>query len=236
METKKTLDPATIDLDKNPAFIYRTQERRFSIHAALAAFACKIFEGVYKVKHYDKFKEVCEAVWADKSKDEDAIPFLEEHVIDQIRIITCFENLFKGFLLNKGFLIHVVSNELDFISLHKEQKKRPLKINEVMNEQNFYVKDKYPHFKGLTTNTLNFSTLIEKEEYVKGLEVDKRLFDVLKTINQQRNSLHMLMKTEFTFSTELNNITLFRQLITAVKDQLDSHDKSHTEFQIVNIK
>jgi hypothetical protein len=236
VQSPQTFKLKDFDIDKNPAFFYRSQERRFSLNASMAAFACKIFEGAYKVKHYDQFKELCEAVWADKAKDEDMLPFLEEHILDQIRIITCFENMFKGFLLEKGFLIHVVSNESDFLELHREQKKRPLVYTEIINEQNFYVKDGYPHFKGLTRRTINFSTMLDKEEYRKQLEVDGRFLDLLRTINDDRNNLHMLMKADFTFSTELNNITLFRKLVASVKEQMELHDKSHTEFKVFSLK
>ena len=144
--------------------------------------------------------------------------------------------MFKGYLLNKGVLIHLVSNEPDFLELYRQQKKRPLQHTEIINEKNFYVKDGYPHFKGLTSKTLNFSTMLDKEEYRKELDVDTRLLDLLKTINEDRNSLHMLMKADFTFGTELNNITLLRQLVASVKQQMELHDKSHTEFKVFSLK
>lgn len=233
---RKFIDVNTINLDKNPAFYYRSPERRYSLYASLAAFGCKLFDGAYKIKYFDKFKKLCEDIWSDKAQDGDIFPFMEEHVLDQIRIITCFENIYKGVLLNEGFLIHVVSNEPDFLELHRQQKKRPIRMDEVINNNNLFVKDGLDHFKGLTTKTINISTILDKEEYMNALSMSRQFFDLLKEINEERNSLHMLMKTEIHFSNELNRLTLLKQLVGSVKEQLEKIDKSHTEFQIIHSK
>ena len=71
---------------------------------------------------------------------------------------------------------------------------------------------------------------------MKALHMRREFFDMLKEINEERNSLHMLMKTEIHFSAEMNRLTLLRELVGSVKEQLGKIDKSHTEFQIIHLK
>lgn len=225
-----------IDLDRNPAWIYRTPERRLSIHASLSSFGCKVFNGAYKVKNFDKFKEICHDVWNHKNRDEDLLPFLEEHIVDQLRVTTCFENMMKGILLCNGVVIHKISNEPAFLDLHQQQKKRPIKMGEIFTEENLYKKeDGMVYCKGLTTQTINISTMLEKEQYVKMIDCPKDLLDAIREVNHERNSLHMLMKSGFVLSKELNRIDFLMKHVASTLKQMEAHNKSHTEFKIFNL-
>lgn len=69
----------------------------------------RIFKGATIVRNFDVYKNMPSG--PDSPPDINLImSFFENNIIDETRIITCFENFMKGMLLLNGIVVHKLAN------------------------------------------------------------------------------------------------------------------------------
>ena len=114
-------------------------------------------------------------------------------ILDAIKIITCFENFFKAELLLKGYVIHRIVCNKRYAIFSKHQEKTPIRISDIKRAEGLLGKKKINYvFKSLNETTIIFSIFLNRRGYQSILKFPQRLYDILKDINEKRNTLHYL--------------------------------------------
>ncbi len=156
----------------------------------------RIFRGATIVKNFDIYKNI---PYSKETRPDinTLYSFVADNIIDHTRIITCFENFMKGFLLLNNCVVHKLSNKNKM--LKNAQMNRPIIVDELFSESSFknFVQDK-PEQWETTSNTVNFSWLL-KPEYQKIINLPADIFSIIKDINDERNNLHFISVESFQF-------------------------------------
>ncbi len=215
------------NIDKHPGFFYNRKENTNSLIAAMLQFSIKIYEQSYKLKNWNEFDRIANKVWKSISSEEEAMmPFMEEHIIDQIKITLAFENFVKAMLLAKGNIIHVIDKEIH-PEIFKKQKTEPINIEEIRTVQNYEIKNGMVHFKGLTTKTLSNSIIFEVPKYVELYKMPESVLEAVREINKERNQLHLLLKTEVNYSNEFNRYNVLNRWVDIMKRWIKDFEGNH---------
>jgi len=212
----------TLDAFKiNPHSIYESNNYRFICCINLLEFGKTLFESAYVIDNLNKLKLLCETCGPSiPPKREQVEGFTYNGLVDSIKISICFENFGKCILLAKGYLVHNIDKEV-FPNLEKEQKKRPILIEEFpgewieSNKIITTVSSLKEVKKGLTMNTINYSTMLNRESYFQKCLYDEELLSFLKEINGNRNQLHLANSLNFVLKD--NSYNLYNQLNEFVK-------------------
>jgi len=221
------------DIDKHPGFFYNKQANTYSLVAAMLQFSIKIYEQSYKLKNWKEFERIANNVWANINPEKEAmLPFMEEHLIDQIKITLAFENFIKAMLLASGNIIHVINKDI-YPDIFKRQKTEPIKIEEIRTEQNYEIKDGMIHFKGLTTKTLSNNIIFEVPKYTEVLRMPDVLLQTIREINKERNQIHLVLKAEIQYSREFNRYDKLNKFVQIMKDWLKKFEGDH-ELQVLS--
>ena len=150
----------------------------------------KILHGATVVKGFDIYKNV-EFTETHPPDFEILSPFINDALMDDTRIITCFENFMKGLLILNDCVVHKIIRK----PLKYEQIERPIKIPEVFTEISFANFDKTkPELWETSFQTLNFSWML-KPNYQAVINLPKDILTIITAINEERNKLHFI-KTE----------------------------------------
>ncbi|VGO23467.1 hypothetical protein SCARR_05574 [Pontiella sulfatireligans] len=144
-----------------------------------------------------------------KKSSEITWNLLDMHILDSIRICTCFENYMKARLIEKRFIIHmIIKNQLPqaFKHLANDQASRPIKINEIKNAENLSRRrgNNYS-FNSLKPNTLVLSKLLNEPSYIAEHKLNSSLLTTLNRINKSRNALHYLVGDSASYSESILN-------------------------------
>lgn len=142
-------------------------------------------------------------------------PFVNDNIIDNTRIITCFENFMKGSLILNGFVAHILT--MKHKDLKYQQKERPIKASEVFTESSFrLINTKNEKDFDITTQTVNFSWLL-KEDYQKVFNLPRDVVSILKEINNTRNRLHfMSIEQYFIGQSTISNLSKVKNFVENV--------------------
>ena len=117
--------------DINPHALYYDSSVNADVFVNMWHGAYKLFKSTYLFQN----KDLLEALTNRKKNGED-IPikslqgFIENDLLDNIKISTCFENILKAILITHEYLVHKLSAEV-YPILSEEQKRRPIHIDEV---------------------------------------------------------------------------------------------------------
>jgi len=225
-----------VDFDKYPGFCYNKENNLKAVVGALLKFSISLYEESYKLKNWDKFSDLADKIWAEKESvaDSELKPFMVEQMIDLVRIIIAFENITKAVLLGGGFLMHIIDKEL-FPDLHASQKKEPIPLQVICNQSNYFLSDGMVNFKGLTSQTLKNQTLFYKPKYIKVIGFPDDVLEILRTVNKERNQLHLIIKSEMVFSQEFKRYGILNPQINHMKSVMDSLDNDN-ELSIFHAK
>jgi hypothetical protein len=222
-------------IEDNPAFIYKNEERILAAISGLTIFGIQVYEQSYKIKNFEKFKEVFEKVVKGTAIQEEMEPFLMEHLVDQVRTIICFENILKCIVLSRVNLIHMIDKNI-FPDLHTRQKKEPIHITEVINQKNQYEKNGRPFFRGLTKQTITVKSLLYEKKYLELIKYPPDVLKILREINEERNQLHMLLHSVISFSFEYAKHEILSRHLENIKRQLKTFStEDGNRFKVVKI-
>jgi len=135
------------------------------------------------------------------------MPYVFEALIDSIRIGVFFENYIKAKLLLNHCIVHNIDQSIlvDVKLLLKDQKKRPLTIDEVHKTSNFEFDEvnKVITNKILKPTTLSYSLILNKPAYRKIHEMEEVLVTILNEFNQYRNRLHLHHELSYVLSSKM---------------------------------
>jgi hypothetical protein len=169
---------------------------RWRRHIALNVLGAggRLFLQTSVIRHLDRLAQLNEKGASSMMAMSRLLWRLDPPVIDAVRIVCCFENLFKARLLLSGCVIHEIDRNKDR-SLWELQRKAPLLIREVKRREGLSgLRDIDYSFALLKQTTLAWRVLGEAD-YQRRIGIDARLFEVLSEISSRRNTLHFLAPT-----------------------------------------
>jgi len=137
-------------------------------------------------------------------------PFAWNRMIDDVRILSCFENVLKAELIDKGFLVHELEEK------KKTQKKQPIKFQELSDREKLMLKD----------FTLQISTILGRESYSTLLSIPHAFKVELKRIAVDRNRLHLIDSLNISYSLE--RVVLLQEMKTYIQGMIEKIKKHST--------
>jgi hypothetical protein len=177
------------------AYFHKNNQKISTINLWVNGFG--IFHGATVVKDFETFKNI--KFSETKPPDFDTIKsFIDDGLMDDTRIVTCFENFMKGILLLNDYVVHKLTDKNK--TLKYEQRERPLKITEVFTQTSFSNFDPTrPSSWETSFQTLNFSWML-RAQYQTIIKLPDDILSIISEINEQRNKLHFISASEFGFS------------------------------------
>ncbi|NVK83166.1 MAG: hypothetical protein HWE21_02530 [Cytophagia bacterium] len=171
-------------------------------------------------------------------KQEQIEGFVFNSLIDSVKISMCFENFGKSMLLVQGYLVHNINKDI-YPELAKKQRVEPVFIDELPDDWIISGKIKTQDEslqrvkKGLLHQTINYSTTLKEEAYIKACKYKDEHLDLLKRINSYRNNLHL--SSSLNFILRDNTYDEYLQLHKFVTDKF-SDFTTQIQSQITNLK
>lgn len=218
------VDITEVDLRENPQIIYFANRNALGLGMNMIASGIRLFARTYKYTNLKKLKELSDSV---KSKDfnaQEAGLFAFENVLDSLKIATCIELFLKAILICDNYVIHQIDKKV-LPELHKIQKQRPLKVDEVFKFDSWEVNNNlkgivHNEFKkqrrGVKNSTL-FISLMLKAEYLKPFDIAGKLADFMPYI-LERNYIHFYFDNRIHFSE--NSYSEFCKLIDFINKEV----------------
>jgi len=128
----------------------------------------------------------------------------------------------SAIFLANGFVIHSLDKE-KFPNLHKEQKKRPISLEEVKAIKEWEINEKIQTEKfglklqldGLTSRTISLN-ILTSNKYIEKINFDKNFLKVLTTDFRYRNTLHLHHMEKLTLNS--SSFLYLRDIIRFVND------------------
>jgi len=219
----------------NPQIIYHNQENAVGCSLNLLSFGYRQFIDTHRYQHIESFKFISENNPNKNDKSFNlALEFGIHNLMDNLKMIICFENFMKGVLLSNLYVVHNLNKE-KFPELYKEQRKRPITIYEVLEKNpwendNRIITDELnlkKVIKGITSNTLNLSTLL-KPKYLEVININPIITEIIRKMNNDRNRLHFYSSESITFSS--NSYYDFRVLIDFLNNSIVKVQNEMAEY------
>lgn len=230
------------NLSVNFQIPYFKKENSYLLALNLITFGLIQFKSTFFVANLNTYKNLC--FNNTKQADIESIKgFLENHLIDCIRIHICFENFFKGIHLVNGAVIHLLDKNI-FPSLAKDQKKKPIQLKQVLKQAKWEKNDNIQtptnslklQIKGILKNTLAISTLTKKE-YLSSIKFDREIYNILSQYLTYRNNLHYYIGETSSFNRKnyedfLKIIDFTNKNIIRIQHELVDINKKEQHYKI----
>jgi len=207
----------------NPQSIYHCAEFQITCSLNLLEFGKHQFNDSFIIKNLDALEVLCATTSQNNPpKQEQLKGFVFNSLIDSIKISMCFENFAKSMLLVQGYLVHDINKDV-YPKLAKKQKDEPVYIEDLPDEwiisDNIKTQDESLKRvkKGLLHKTINYSTTLNQEAYIKTCKYKDEHLDLLKRINSYRNQLHL--SSSLNFILRDTTYSEYLQLHKFVKDK-----------------
>lgn len=212
------------DIKRNHQIIYYYNFNTKGLAMNLLSFGYKQFVDTYLFKNSVQLKELC----ANISNDEPPIDILSgfaiNQLIDSIKIHICIENFVKAIFLLNGFIVHELDSNF-FKKLHKEQKKRPIKRDEIFSNAEWWenpeigIEDKTLRLqvKGVLSKTLGTNILLSPG-YANLIGLSEELLNLVTPYCNYRNNLHFYTDESFYLTDE--NYLNFSRLVSFVNSNV----------------
>ena len=213
------------EFEINHQSVYFGQRNSNVMAVNLLYFGINQFLSTVRFRERNSIKEISEVISL-KPNEPIVHPVIQElalnNLIDSIKITICFENFFKAIFLANGFVIHSLDKE-KFPNLHKEQKKRPISLEEVKAIKEWEINEKIQTEKfglklqldGLTSRTISLN-ILTSNKYIEKINFDKNFLKVLTTDFRYRNTLHLHHMEKLTLNS--SSFLYLRDIIRFVND------------------
>lgn len=116
---------------------------------------------------------------------------LERYVYENLKIASGFELHLKSRLIEGGFVVHMILDSAPWRSLHKEQKLRPVLVNEMLSLCPYISTQTERYLPGVTKQSLNFSWIVTKPAYIAALYLPAQTVEIIDEYRQLRNQIHL---------------------------------------------
>lgn len=221
-------------LKLNTHSIYHSNDNRIVCALNLMLFAEKQFQSSFVIKNLEKLKVISENCSIGKNPQREIVSdFVDNGLIDAIKISICFENYSKAILLAKGYLIHNIDSN-KYKEKAKQQKKAPILIekfpvdfydNTSINSENSQLRKK---IRGLKDTTGQYSVILNNKAYLDIIMLDENLVETLIELNKARNMLHL----QFSLSFNMNSSTYenFKLLTEFVEVKMKERRKKLSDY------
>ncbi len=196
---------------KSNLWMYSTGVEMRKTARALIIFGAEVFYGAKLINDFDRLKAINEQLQTPNPgvqpipPPEEIVAFSFEYLVDCVRILIFFENYMKGQLVARGFVVQLINRQFpNFSDVAKDQKIRPVHIDEIQNLHPFEVNQaqNFITHPAMLSNTLGFSILIGTSEYLKYYNFSPRIIETIKELNAYRNQLHFHNEIQFQVSDE----------------------------------
>jgi hypothetical protein len=175
-----------------------------------------VFSKAKLIQDLDAFSYACSLVNSYKDDDYQALmlPFVDEYLVDSVRVCLFFENYMKARLIERRCIVHEVKDTL--MHLRKAQGKRPISFDELVAIEPFTdVGGMNVIHTCLKQKTIGPGTLFEQKEYRDVVDIPAHFYPTLITMKEDRNRLHFMTCRELAhnenFITVLGEMKVFVQ-------------------------
>ena len=169
----------THDTYSDNTHCYVSDLDRKSKAGRLLHWGYKYFLKAYKISNFQQIKSNIEAI-AQAGKVGNRFDFLyvEEMLLDYIKIGICFENYMKAELLLHGYLAHNIANKEPYAALYKKQRTQPVKFEEFKSLSDYTYDERlgYNYLPGLHDTTLSYSLLLREKAYRQTYNIPTEVF------------------------------------------------------------
>lgn len=115
--------------------------------------------------------------------------------------------------MGSWFLVHEISDDPFLAQLKNAQKKSPIKVNQLTDVVNWSRENGVKFLPGVKNKTTLFSTMLNKQEYKKIIDLRPDIYEIIKTMNDKRNELHFFSSESGSYSpkriSELDSLVDF---------------------------
>lgn len=194
----------------NPQIIYHNQTNAVACSLNMIEFGMEHLNSTFIFSNIDKIKNFTPDK-VDESHDF-LLKLANHNLIDKIKIAICFENIFKAILISHLNVVHKIDPNIHR-ELARKQNNTPIEHEEMLQAANGWTIDnrinnidginKVIH--GLTGQTINYSTLLQKENYSSLFNLGEELRLDLINMNLERNNLHLHNSLSCSLSSESYN-------------------------------
>lgn len=182
----------------------------------LVRVGADVFSKAKLIQEYDEFAQACSLVNLGGGDDYQArmLPFVDEYLVDSVRVCLFFENYMKARLIERRRIVHEVKDTLP--ELRKAQKKRPISFDELVAIAPFTdAGGMNVIHTGLKQMTVGAKTLFEQKDYRDVVDIPAHFYPTLMTMTKDRNRLHFMNYRELghneNFITVLGEMKAFVQ-------------------------
>lgn len=179
------------------AGIYKNHKSREWHYMALIGIGVKYLKKAYVISNFSQYKEQWNRTKGAMQRGEPGLDimdmnFFEEHLLDHIKILICFENFLKGLLIRKGYVVHVLNRKAHSkFGVLTHNFTRPLKVGEYKSiERSYYDSiSNNKTLRALKDQTLPLGTLLSKQ-YLNLYKIPNDIINVINDFRKERNKLH----------------------------------------------
>lgn len=168
--------------------IYLNEEKRSQTVQSLISFGANLFKSAYiidNIEFLEKILKINNNPVPSQRFMSELKPFIWQRLVDDIKIVTCFENVMKSQLIFKNFIVHKIDG-----NLKAEQNNSPIDKTKMFKQSG----------NTLTKFTVNVSKILETKSYYDQLSISENIRNALIKMNKSRNQLHLLETYSSSFS------------------------------------
>lgn len=233
------------DTYSNNSICYLNDQNRDWIASQLLLSSITFFNRMYKLTNFKKI-EARVATLGHSTTLYSSIPndeLVQNELLDDIKLIICFENFAKAKLLKKGYVIHLIDPPkkhpqfIELEELKKRQKKEPIKQSEIMKYSSFiYCSTKrHNYLEAITTKTLKVSLCYHNPKYQSILQTPQDILDIILPKIESRNTLHYLLHEGASLSSKLITEikTLSNFVDTEIITEFNDWAKNNNSLQMI---
>jgi hypothetical protein len=197
-------------MTENYLQIYAENPTQRRTGANLIAFGLEILYRAKCIREINELKSILEKLNRKEiyPNDNRIIDFMQEYLIDCIRILIFFENYMIAELLVNDYCIHVINKNVNgFENLAKAQSKSPIKLEEINNIEKFLIEDQFDRINHvvLQEKTIELSKLFGSTEYTSKYTFDKSILVIVKELYKYRNRLPLNYSIDYQQSLKTIN-------------------------------
>lgn len=184
--------------DRN-CLCYKDDRNRRWFAAMLLSSSARFFQKSYRLK---QFKSLATAINGPIEEKLDILhEFTAESLVDDIKMVICFENYMKSNLLNAGYLIHLIRPPKGHASfeqlteLKAKQRTAPVTIEEFrkFDAIEYDADRKMNVFRGLSNQTIGMGQLLGEAKYLEIAGLPEAIINFARVRVESRNNLHYLL-------------------------------------------
>ena len=152
-----------------------------------------VFRKAKLIQELDEFAHACALVNSGRDNDYQTrmLPFVDEYLVDSVRVCLFFENYMKARLIERRRIVHEVKDTLP--DLRKAQKKRPISFDELVSVAPFTdAGGMNVIHTGLKQMTVGAKTLFEQKDYRDMIDIPAHFYPTLMTMTKDRNRLRFM--------------------------------------------